>query len=273
MSHWSPLLSRRAFLAGSAWLGAAALTGCGETAPSSTPSVTDILPDEASPFDWRGLVWVGEKLEYFDDDRLASRWGIDVSEHQGDIDWRTVMESTVQFAFVRIGNRGATEGTLNADPYFHKNAVAATEVGIEVSAYYFSQALTEDEAREEANSAIVDLAEAEADGATFAYVAYDHEPVDMPGARANDLSERQFTANARAFCEVIAKAGYKPMIYGNPEDLARIAPELRNAYPIWYAEYGVESPTLPFDFAIWQYTNAGTVPGINHEVDLNIWFD
>ena len=156
-----------------------------------------------------------------------------------------------------------------ADEFFFQNAIRAGEVGIQVSAYFFSQALTEDEAREEAQFALDNLHETEAAGATFSYVAYDHEPVEIEGARANNLSSEQLTANARAFCEVIAAAGYAPMLYGNQRDLLRLAPELRAAYPVWLAEYDVEVPTAPLDFSIWQYTNAGTVPGIPTDVDLN----
>lgn len=148
-------------------------------------------------------------------------------------------------AFARIGNRGATEGALSADEFFFQNAIRAGETGIQVSAYFFSQALTEDEAREEAQFALDNLHETEAAGATFSYVAYDHEPVEIEGARANNLSSEQLTANARAFCEAIAAAGYAPMLYGNQRDLLRLAPELRAAYPVWLAEYDVEAPTAP----------------------------
>ena len=79
--------------------------------------------------------------------------------------------------------------------------------------------------------------------------------------------------NHRAFCEAIAAAGYAPMLYGNQRDLLRLAPELRAAYPVWLAEYDVEVPTAPLDFSIWQYTNAGTVPGIPTDVDLNVWLE
>ena len=72
---------------------------------------------------------------------------------------------------------------------------------------------------------------------------------------------------------LIAAAGYAPMLYGNQRDLLRLAPELRAAYPVWLAEYDVEAPTAPLDFAIWQYTNAGTVPGIPTDVDLNVWLE
>lgn len=268
-------LTRRRFVAGAACAVACAaaglLVGCGSASKSA--EVAAIEP-YVSPYDWSGLVRDGEKLAYYENDALCSRWGIDVSEHQGnDIDWAAVADAGVQFAFARIGNRGATEGALSADEFFFQNAVRAGEVGIQVSAYFFSQALTEDEAREEARFALDNLRETEAAGATFVYVAYDHEPVEIEGARANNLSSEQLTANARAFCEVIAAAGYAPMLYGNQRDLLRLAPELRAAYPVWLAEYDVEVPTAPLDFSIWQYTNAGTVPGIPTDVDLNVWLE
>ena len=143
-----------------------------------------------------------------------------------------------------------------------------------MSAYFFSQALTEDEAREEAQFALENLRETEAAGATFAYVAYDHEPVEIEGARANNLSSEQLTANARAFCEVIAEAGYAPMLYGNQRDLLRLAPPtcarpIRCGWPstMW------KLPPRRSTSSIWQYTNAGTVPGIPTDVDLNVWLE
>ncbi|HJI12993.1 MAG TPA: GH25 family lysozyme [Adlercreutzia equolifaciens] len=179
-------LTRRRFVAGAACAVACAaaglLVGCGSASKSA--EVAAIEP-YVSPYDWSGLVRDGEKLAYYENDALCSRWGIDVSEHQGnDIDWAAVADAGVQFAFARIGNRGATEGALSADEFFFQNAVRAGEVGIQVSAYFFSQALTEDEAREEAQFALDNLRETEAAGATFVYVAYDHEPVEIEGARA-----------------------------------------------------------------------------------------
>ena len=242
-------LTRRRFVAGAACVAAGLLIGCESTSGSAEVAV---IEPYVSPYDWSGLTRDGEKLEYYEDGRLCSRWGIDVSEHQGnDIDWAAVADAGVQFAFARIGNRGATEGALSADEFFFQNAIRAGEAGIQVSAYFFSQALTEDEAREEARFALENLRETEAAGATFAYVAYDHEPVEIEGARANNLSSDQLTANARAFCEVIAEAGYAPMLYGNQRDLLRLASDLRAAYPVWLAEYDVEAPTAPLDFVIW----------------------
>lgn len=224
-----------------------------------------------SPYDWSGLERTGERLDYYEDGELRSSWGIDVSEHQHAIDWERVAESGVRFAFIRIGNRGATAGALDTDETFLSNSLSAEAAGIATSAYFFSQAITEDEAREEAQYALQRIRAAEMQGASFDVIAYDHEAVEIEGARANDLSDEQFAANALAFCETISKAGYKTMIYGNQQDLLRIKDDLRNDLPVWLAEYDVEAPTAPLDFVIWQYSCTGRVPGIEGAVDLNIW--
>lgn len=128
-------LTRRRFVAGAACVAAGLLIGCGST--SGSAEVAAIEP-YVSPYDWSGLTRDGEKLEYYEDGRLCSRWGIDVSEHQGnDIDWAAVADAGVQFAFARIGNRGATEGALSADEFFFQNAIRAGEAGIQVSAYFY----------------------------------------------------------------------------------------------------------------------------------------
>lgn len=269
---WSRALSRRSFVAASACLAAGALAGCSPEPQADKPA-QPAVPAYQSPYNWDGLRWDGDKLAYYEGDKLCSRWGIDVSEHQGLVRWRKVAAAGVQFAFLRVGNRGATEGTLGVDESFMMNAKDATKFEIPISAYFFSQSLTEEEAREEAEFAIEQMHIAEEQGAIFEYLAYDHEPVEVEGARANDLDPEQFTANALAFCEVAAAAGYKPMLYGNQKDLLRLSEAVRKEYPVWLAEYGVEVPTAPVDFSIWQYTNDGIVDGIDIPVDLNIWLD
>lgn len=238
---------------------------------SNTSSDQSQMPQYVSPYDWEhGLIRDGEKLIYVEDDEIKSKWGIDVSEHQHWIDWQKVNSAGVEFAFIRIGNRGATQGNLSMDDYFLYNAVSATAVGIETDAYFFSQALNEDEAIEEANFVLQLLRSAELQGASFNSIAYDHESVSVEGARANDVSGEQLRNNARAFCETIENAGYKAYIYGNQRDLLKMDVEIQEDYPIWYAEYDVDIPTAPFDFEIWQYSNSGSIPGISTNVDLNL---
>lgn len=250
-------------------LGAQAFTlaGC------STRSKHGGLPTEAyvSPYDWTGLVKNGDHLAFYDNGELHSRWGIDVSEHQHEIDWVQVASAGVEFAFVRIGNRGATEGVLGVDDYFLQNALGASQQGIAVSGYFFSQALDENETEEEVQFALDQVKQAERLGCSFEAIAYDHERVNVEGARANDLSGAQLSKNTAAFCDNILMAGYDTLVYGNKRDLLRLDANILSTYPVWYAEYDAESPGAPFDFSIWQYSNAGSIPGIPTRVDLNLW--
>lgn len=224
-----------------------------------------------SPYDWNSLQQEGQKLVYAPEGVVESRWGVDVSAHQHDIDWSAVADAGVQFAFVRLGNRGATEGILYEDECFMANATGAHRAGISVSAYFFSQAITQEEVEEEADFALSLLSQAQAEGVSFEVVAFDHEAVDVEGARANDLDGSTLSSLAIAFCERMERAGYKPMVYGNQRDLGRMDKVVHAAYPLWLAEYEVAAPTAQFDFILWQYTNAGEVLGIPTEVDLDLW--
>ena len=229
--------------------------------PSGTSGV-------ASTYNWDYLKKDDGRFYYTIEGKPQSRTGIDVSEHQGYINWEAVASDGVSFAFVRVGNRGLTTGSISQDDYFEYNAKAADQAGIKVGAYFYSQAMTEDEAREEADFVIERLR-----GRNITYpVAYDHERLaDNPG-RADDLSPEQMTKNAAAFCARIQEAGYTPMIYGSLKDLLRYnLPDLAR-YNIWLAQYNVNSPTFNQYFSIWQYTNTGSVAGVDGNVDMNIQF-
>ena len=181
---------------------------------------------------------------------------------------------------VRIGYRGYTEGALNEDEYATLNIDGAQAAGIDTGAYFFSQAVTEEEAREEARF-VLDIL----DGRALQMpIAYDHEPVHGQAGRANSVERDVLVACARAFCEEIEDAGYSTMVYGNRSDLARFADldgtvggarALAAALgdrPVWFAEYDVAAPTAPCDIAMWQYSASGQVAGISTVVDLNILF-
>lgn len=235
-----------------------ALSSCGE-------------PPYVSPYVWDALLRDGDKLTYAPGGTVTSRWGVDVSSHQHEIDWDAVYGAGIQFAFVRAGNRGATEGALYEDECFMRNVVGAQAAGVPVSAYFFSQAITLEEVEEEAEFLLSLLVKAEEAGVFFEAVAFDHESVEVEGARANDVDDALLTEMAITFCERIQAAGYVPFIYGNQRDLLRFDKTVRQAYPLWLAEYDAPIPTAQFDFRIWQYTNAGQIPGIPTDVDLNLW--
>lgn len=222
-----------------------------------------------SPYDWSGLERSGDRLTYYEDGVLSSRFGIDVSDHQGSIDWNAVAADGVEFALVRVGNRGYTEGVLYADDRYAENIDGATSAGLDVGAYFFSQATSVEEAREEAEFVLNLLA-----GRYLALpVVYDHEPVNDAAGRANALDRETLTACARAFCERIEQGGYSTMIYGNSGDMARYDRAGLGGRPVWFAEYDAAQPHAQFDFVMWQYTNAGTVAGIDTNVDLNLLLD
>lgn len=207
-------------------------------------------------------------MVYAVDGQVSSLAGIDVSEHQGRIDWQAVADDGIDFAIIRVGRRGAAEGEVREDERFAENMDGARRAGLDVGTYFFSQAVNEEEAVEEADFVLSRLR-----GHELAYpVVYDHEPVEGVDGRADDLSVEQMTANAKAFCDRIAQAGYAAMVYGNANDLARYSLKELSGYGIWFAEYGSTIPSRLGRFSIWQYTNEGQVAGISGAVDLNIRF-
>lgn len=222
-----------------------------------------------SPYDWDNLDRSDGRYAYYESGRLASSLGIDVSDHQGAIDWNAVAGDGIEFALVRAGYRGYTDGTLFADTRFAENVDGAAAAGLEVGAYFFSQATSIEEAVEEADFALSQIG-----GRYLALpVVYDHEPVVAEDGRANDLSPETVSACAEAFCARVEEAGYSTMIYGNASDMARYDSSVTRERPVWFAEYDVPAPTARFDFSIWQYSNGGSVAGIATAVDMNILFE
>ena len=192
---------------------------------------------------------------------------MDVSEHQGTIDWQRVRAAGYEIAFIRIGYRGYGEtGRLCVDKEFHANIQAAQAAGIDVGVYFFSQAVNETEALEEAALVLENLQGYELQ----LPVVYDPEHILDDIARTDSVSGEQFTANTLVFCEKIRESGYQPMIYSNmlweayEFDLEQLA-----NYPVWYADYEPQ-PQTPYHFDFWQYSNTGHVDGISGVTDLDI---
>lgn len=194
--------------------------------------------------------------------------GIDVSKFQGKIDWDKVKAAGVEFAIIRVGFRGYNEGTLELDPYFEENIKGATESGIHVGVYFFSQAITVEEAKEEAQFVLDKI-----EGYKVTYpVIIDTEHVTTYPARANSLSRQLRTDIAKVFCEEVKAYGYKPMIYANTKWMVMgIDLEQLSDYDLWFAYYG-NNLSFPYQYDILQYSDTGKIDGINHAVDLNISF-
>ena len=190
--------------------------------------------------------------------------GIDVSKFQGSIDWNAVKSDGITFAIIRCGYRGYGSGALVEDSTYRRNIQGAINAGLRVGVYFYSQAINEAEAVEEA-SMVLSLVS----GYSLPLgVYYDTESVG--GGRANALSAAERTACAVAFCETIRSAGYSAGVYSyaswfyNALNFANIS-----KYNIWIAQY---RDTLSFSYKhnIWQYTGSGSVKGISKPVDMNI---
>ena len=193
--------------------------------------------------------------------------GVDVSEYQGRIDWPAVKDSGIEFAFIRVGARGYGSGRIITDSRFVENIENAKKAGIKIGVYFFSQAINQDEAIEEADFVLGQLK-----GRALDYpVVYDLESVSDDSGRVNQLTDEQRSLNADAFCQHIEAAGYTALVYGNTKDLARYDSELLSKRSIWYAEYNVYRPSQrQYDFSIWQFTSSGIVRGIETYVDLDV---
>ena len=233
--------------------------------------VFELLDDELerNSYDWSKLVFEGERAWYRDEDWPDACLGVDVSYFQKEIDWEAVAADGIEFALVRLGYRGYSEGALYEDELAAANLDGAKAAGLQVGAYFFSQATTAEEAEAEAELALKIL-----DGRRLDYpVAFDMEEIYGETARTDSLTREEATEIARAFCRRIKKGGYEPMIYGNVAWLAaRIDRKALRDVPVWLAQYHYRV-NYPYDFALWQYTASGRVRGIEGEVDLNICFD
>lgn len=207
-------------------------------------------------------------VEYVENGTVVSHKGIDVSKHQGEIDWAQVAADGVEFAFIRVGNRGYGSGAIVEDPQFEANIVGATTNGIKVGVYFFSQATTVEEAKEEAQFVLEKIAPYK----ITCPVVLDVEKVSDSEARMNKITTQQRTENTIAFLEAVEAAGYKSMLYHNMEmgtlmlDLTQL-----EKYEKWFAYYNKEI-YYPYEFGVWQYSDKGTVNGIDGNVDMNISF-
>ena len=214
-----------------------------------------------STFDPEKLSWDSGVLHY-----PGAENGIDVSSHQGEVDWQKVREAGIDFVILRAAYRGYESGALVADPRFAENYAGASAAGLKVGAYVFSQAITEEEAAEEAQFVADAL-----DGAALELPIYfDWEYVG--GARADSLTPAQLTDNALSFCRTAEQAGYTGGVYFSfvagylNYDLGRL-----KDYPFWLAMYQNDM-SFYYDISMWQYSSEGTVPGISEAVDLNLKF-
>lgn len=209
------------------------------------------------------------RFQYVENGQVVSHMGIDVSKYQGRIDWEKVAADGVEFVFLRLGLRGYESGKLVEDETFQTNIQGALAHGIKVGVYFFSQAITEEEAVEEANFVLERIAPYQID----CPVVFDVERVHSDTARMNQLTPQERTNVTIAFLDTIEAAGYKPMFYHNMETaLILLELERLQNYDRWFAYYG-EDMYYPYAYGVWQYSEKGSIAGIGGEVDMNIAFE
>lgn len=219
-------------------------------------------------YDQSAFVRNGSIMTY-NDPGVRTRVGIDVSQYQGDVDWAAVARTEVDFVIARVGGRGYTVGAIYEDTKFDEYADSAAQAGLQVGAYFFSQAISVAEAREEAYYVLDKLRGHDITGP----VVFDWEVIGKSEARTYGIETGVLCAAANAFCEIIEDAGYDAMIYITDYagyvkyDLSEVMD-----YPLWYANYSSDAPTFYYDFAMWQYSSKGSVDGIKGNVDMDIWF-
>ena len=267
----------------------AALFGaCGEKQPDEQPLPTaaptvlvsdDELgtisiqpPEDASTNEYRAenlILGDDGYYTYTIDGEKVSEMGVDLSENQVGIDFEAVRESGIDFVMLRIGGRGYGSGRLYADSAFEEYYEQAKDAGLKVGAYFFSQAISRDEAAEEAQYALSLLGDRILDYP----LAFDWEYLEEDEARTDDLTGAQITVLAEAFCDTVEAAGCRSLIYANTSLILQSYDfnTMKN-YDFWLADYRElpEQDAMYYRFTVWQYTTEGSVPGIDGTVDLNL---
>jgi GH25 family lysozyme M1 (1,4-beta-N-acetylmuramidase) len=231
-------------------------------------SQVQMLVQPYCPYNESGYIDNADGTISYEDSRYTSIAGIDVSSHQGEIDWAAVAQDGVAFAFVRLGARGYSAGELNQDEMAMTNLTSARENGLLVGAYVYSQATTPEEAQEEAELALEVLGDFQLDFPVY----YDWELDPHPGSRSASMDYSVLTDCALAFCTTIEEGGHEAGIYlyrslgEDTYDLSRLSD-----YDFWLS-HPSDRPTFNHSFSIWQYTYEGQVDGISTNVDRDLMY-
>ena len=208
----------------------------------------------------------GAKYNFASDGSLvvgSGTMGIDVSKWNGKIDWNAVKNSGVSYVIIRVGYRGSSQGALIDDPTFKTNIKGATAAGLKVGVYFFTQAVDEVEAVQEASMVLDRIS-----GYKISYPVF--LDVEGSGGRGDKIDSATRTAVCKAFCNTIQNAGYTAGVYANKTWLSqKMDASALSGYKIWLAQYAA-APTYTGRYDLWQYKSTGKVSGISGNVDLNL---
>ncbi len=221
-------------------------------------------------YDFTNLEEKAGLRRYMENGKKISYVGVDLSKQNGDVNFNSMKAAGVDYVMIRLGGRGYSTGQISLDENFKKNIEGAAAAGLDIGVYFYSQAISQEEAIQEVNFVIQNL---EPYSANVKYpIAFDMEFVANDTARIDSLTKDEKTNIATSFLESVKAAGYVPMIYGDKEwlikeiDLARL-----QSYDVWLVQEQ-ELPDYPYQFTMWQYSTEGVVNGVSGDANLNISF-
>ncbi len=219
-------------------------------------------------YDLSKLTYQKPIMNYYEDGKLVSKCGVDISANQGDVDFSKLKSAGCDFVMLKVGARGYSSGNIVSDANFKDNLKAAKKAGLDIGVYFCSQAVSKSEAREEADELLDAIS-----GYSVKYpVAFVMETVDEDMARIEALDMADRTQVAKAFMDRVEDAGYHPMIYGDKEWLLTMVDmeELQD-YDVWFAQDSDE-PEYPYEFGMWQYDSDASIKGITGDAVMIMSF-
>ncbi len=219
-------------------------------------------------YDYSGLVYQRPLMKYYENNTRVSYAGVDISKTQDYVDFLELRRAGIDFVMLRLGQRGYSSGEITMDEYFMDNLKRASEAGLDVGVYFFSQAVTVEEAEEEAQFVIDTLSENK-----IQYpVVFAMDSIPNEVSRIDSLDKMERTNIALAFMDKIRENGYFPMIYGDKEWLIqKMSLGSMIGYDVWLSQEK-DIPDYPYQFVMWQYTTHGSIAGIAGDANLNICF-
>ncbi|MGL5258475.1 MAG: glycoside hydrolase family 25 protein, partial [Lachnospiraceae bacterium] len=223
---------------------------------------------EKNSYDFSNLVSKNNIYKYYANGKQASFFGINLSRYEKDVNFNLLKNAGVDYVMIRVGARGYATGELQIDDTFSSQMEAAKEIGMPVGVYFASQAITKEEAVQEAELVLAKIAEYD-----ISYpVVFQMEYVDNDEARIETLTQNERTQIALAFLDRISSAGYTPMLYGDKDWLLkRIDLTKLEKYDIWIS-IQEDVPDYPYLYSMWLYSKQGKISGVSSEVEFNICF-
>ncbi len=227
-------------------------------------AINDSIP--ANRYEPISFIRHGNIMKYFMEDKEVSYAGVRISEESGAVDFEKLKAGGIDFCMIKAGTRGYSTGKIVADEAFKENVEKADAAGLDVGVYFCSQAITVEEAREEASMVLKSM-----EGLDIKFpVGFDMNDIINDESRTDDLSGNDRTKIARAFMEVIEGAGYHPVLYGDKSWLiCELNPAKLSEYDVWYGEHG-DIPDYPYKFTMWEYSDSVKIDGISGYARMSI---